>query len=267
MAKAMLIDTSKCTACRGCQVACKQWNDLPGGETRNRGSYQNPPQLSINTWKLVTFNEVSEGEQVRWLFLPMQCVHCTQASCVSVCPTGAAHYLGEFVVIDQNQCIGCGYCVMACPFGVPHSGAELGEEKATARKCTFCLDRVSNGYIPACAKTCPAGAYSFGEREEFLALGQERVEFLKADGHPNAYLYGASELGGLHVMFVLKERPSLYGLPENPRYATANVLGQWLGGIITAGVVAALPFWLLFKRKEALAAEKSAEKSEGGKAR
>jgi len=256
MAKAMLIDTSKCTACRGCQVACKQWNDLPGEETYNQGSYQNPPELSATTWKLVTFHELEKGDQVRWLFLPMQCLHCTQASCVSVCPTGAAHRQGEFVLIDENQCIGCGYCVQACPFGVPHSIPGIGDRhKGTARKCVFCIDRVSNDLLPACAKTCPPGAYKFGEREEMIALGQARVEALRADGHPNAYLYGENELGGLHVMFVLTEAASLYGLPDRPRYATANVFGQWLSGIITAGVVAALPFWLLFKRKEELAAK------------
>jgi len=260
MAKAMLIDTSKCTACRGCQVACKQWNDLPGGETRNWGSYQNPPELSANTWKLVTFHELEKGDQVKWLFLPMQCLHCTQASCVSVCPTKAAHHQGEFVVIDENWCIGCGYCVQACPFGVPRSIPGIGDEKGTARKCVFCIDRVSNGLLPACAKTCPPGAYSFGERSELIALGKARVEALRANGHPNAYLYGENELGGLHVMFVLTEAPSLYGLPERPHYATANVLGQWLSGIVTAGIVAALPFWLLFKRREGLAAAKKSER-------
>ncbi len=260
MATAILIDTSKCTACRGCQVACKQWNDLPAEKTHNWGSYQNPPDLSADTWKLVTFQEVEQGDQVKWLFLPMQCLHCTEASCVSVCPTGAAHHRGEFVLIDEDLCVGCGYCVQACPFGVPHSMPGIDDRhKGAARKCVFCIDRVSNGLLPACAKTCPAGAYTVGDRDQLVALGRAKVQSLRAKGRPDAYLYGENELDGLHVMFVLAERPSLYGLPEAPRLATKNALGQWLSGLITAGVVAALPFWLLFKRKQELASSEGGE--------
>jgi len=260
MAKAILIDTSKCTACRGCQVACKQWNDLRAEKTHNWGSYQNPPELSAETWKLVTFHEVGEGQQFRWLFLPMQCLHCTEASCVSVCPTGAAHHWGDFVLIDEDLCVGCGYCVQACPFGVPHSMPGLDDRhKGAARKCTSCVDRTSNGLLPACAKTCPAGAYKVGDRDEMIAAGRARVQALKNKGRPNAYLYGESELGGLHVMFVLADRPSLYGLPENPQRATKNVLGQWLSGLIATGVVAAIPFWLLHKRKNELASSRGGE--------
>ena len=258
MSNAILCDTSICTACRGCQVACKQWNDLGSEKTHNFGSYQNPAGLSATTWKVVTFHEVEEGDKVKWLFLPKQCFHCTQASCVSVCPTGAAHRQGEFVVIDQNQCIGCGYCVQACPFGVPHSLTD-GHGKATARKCTLCIDRVPNGLLPACVKTCPSGAYQFGDRDEMVALGRARVEALRSNGHPNAYLYGERELGGLHVMFALMEAPAAYGLPENPRFATANVLGQWLSGLVAAGVVTVLPFWLLFRRKQEVALKNSRE--------
>ena len=254
MTKSILIDTSKCTACRGCQVACKQWNDLPAEETHNWGSYQNPEHLSAVTWKLVTFHEVGEDGEFRWLFAPMQCLHCTDASCVSVCPTGAAYHHGEFVLIDQGLCIGCGYCVEACPFGVPHSmpGPD-GRHKSTARKCTFCIDRISSGLLPACAKTCPAGAYRVGERVEMIAAGHARVERLKEKGHTNAYLYGEHELGGLHVMLVLADRPALYGLPEQPRAATKNVFGQWLSGLVAAGAIAVIPFWLLTKRKRELA--------------
>ena len=260
MANAILIDTSKCTACRGCQVACKQWNDLPGEQTRNWGSYQNPKHLSAETWKLVTFQEIEKSDGLAWLFLPMQCLHCTEASCVSVCPTGAAHHQGDVVLIDEQLCIGCGYCVEACPFGVPHSmPGPNGSHKGTARKCTFCIDRISNGLLPACAKTCPAGAYQVGDRDDMIASGTARVQSLKQKGHADAYLYGENELGGLHVMFVLADRPALYGLPESPRRATKNVLGQWLSGFVAAGVVAALPFWLLTQRKRELASGKGGE--------
>ncbi len=262
MAKSLLIDTSKCTACRGCQVACKQWNDLDSKKTRNRGTYQNPPTLSANTWKLVTFHEISVGDNMKWLFLAKQCFHCTDASCVSVCPTKAAQHHGEFVLIDEKWCIGCGYCVQACPYDVPHSIPGIGRHKGSARKCTFCVDRISNGLEPACKKTCPAGAVYFGEREEMITSGRKKVSALKNNGAPNACLYGENELGGLHVLYVLTERPAAYNLPEAPRLATTNVFGQWISGVVTAGIVAVLPFWFLFKRRQELKEEK--ETSKGG---
>jgi len=134
-----------------------------------------------------------------------------------------------------------------------------GRHKGPARKCVFCIDRVSNGLLPACAKTCPAGAYQVGERDEMIAVGRAKVAALRAKGRPNAYLYGENELGGLGVMFVLADRPSLYGLPESPRAATKNALGQWLSGLLTAGMLAAVPFWMLHKRKNELASSQGGE--------
>lgn len=254
MPKARLIDVTKCTACRGCQVACKQWNELPATTTTQRGTYENPPELSAQTWIKVEFRE-RPGE---WLFRAHTCMHCTEASCEQVCPTGAISHHGEVVIIDQEWCIGCGYCVQACPYGVPHKDEE---HSGTARKCWFCFDRITNDLEPACAKTCPPGAIKFGERADLVAAAQDRVQLLRADGHPNATLYGEQELGGLHTMYVLSDRPSVYGLPESPQLATSTALAQWLSGIITAGVVAAVPFWLLFRRKKELASQQS---SEGG---
>ena len=254
MPKARLIDTSKCMACRGCQVACKQWNDLPAEHTTQRGTYENPPGLSAETWIQVQFRERTE----EWLFRPQTCMHCTNASCEQVCPTGAISHQGEVVIIDQSVCIGCGYCVQACPFSVPYKD-EIG---GTVRKCTFCIDRITNGLEPACAKTCPPGAISFGERADLLSIATRKVRALRADGHPNATLYGEDELGGLHTLYVLTDRPSALGLPEGPQLATTTAVAQWLSGIVTAGVVAALPFWLLFRRKKELTGQQSRE--EGG---
>jgi formate dehydrogenase iron-sulfur subunit len=260
VAKAMLIDLSKCTGCRACQVACKAWNDLPAEVTVCLGCYDNPPDLSPDTWNRIAFYEVErDGGKVDWLFRPVRCLHCTDASCVSVCPTGAAAHRGDFVTIDPKWCIGCGHCATACPFGIPRLGH--GGDKASARKCWFCLDRVSNGEIPACAKSCSTGAIEFGDRDELITKAKDRVSVLKGKGYADANLYGENLLGGLHQMYLLTDKPGVYGLPISPRFATRNVIGNWFGGILTAGVVAALPFWFLFKRKNELAASRA---SEGG---
>jgi formate dehydrogenase iron-sulfur subunit len=174
-------------------------------------------------------------------------MHCTDASCEKVCPTGAISHNGEVVIIDQDWCIGCGYCVQACPYGVPHKDEE-GE--GTARKCRFCIDRITNGMEPACAKTCPTNTIQFGERDELIAMGKQRVQSLKSMGYPNANLYGENELGGLHTLYVLTESPSEMGLPDDPVLATNTTWAQWLSGAVAAGVVAAVPLWLLFKRKQ-----------------
>jgi len=238
-------------ACRGCQVACKQWNELPAVETKQEGTYENPPELSGSTWIRVEFRE-RPGE---WLFRAHTCMHCTDASCEKVCPTGAISHQGEAVIIDQKWCIGCGYCVQACPFNVPHKDEITG----TARKCRFCIDRITNGQKPACATTCPSGAIQFSERADLIAAAREKVQTLVADGHPNANLYGVDEMGGLHTMYILLDKPSAVGLPEAPQLATSTVLAQWLSGVITAGVVAVIPFWLLFRRKKRLEAERESK--------
>jgi formate dehydrogenase iron-sulfur subunit len=254
MATAMLIDLSKCTGCRSCQVACKAWNDLPGEVTICLGCYDNPPDLSPSTWNRIAFHELErDNGRVAWLFRPVRCLHCTEASCVEVCPTGAAAHRGDAVVIDPEWCIGCGYCETACPFDVPRLGE--GAEKASARKCWFCADRVTVGLQPSCASACPTGAIEFGDRNALIAKGQDRVAALKQMGLAEANLYGDKLLGGLGQMYVLTDPPSIFDLPEAPKVSTRTVAGSWLSGLLTAGVVAAVPFWLLFRRRETLAAE------------
>lgn len=260
----MLIDTSKCIACRGCQVACKEWNDLKATETRMiPGTYQNPPRISANTWTVVSYFEQSDEQSVRWLFRKEQCLHCNEASCVEVCPTGAmAKHFDNFVEVDPNWCIGCRYCVQACPFGA----VQFDESTGTVRKCTLCIDRVLAGLEPACVKACPSGALSFGDRDKLLSMARNRVDSLIAGGNNGARIYGRDELGGLKVTYILAGPPNAYGLTVNPSVATSRVATAWLSGLVATGVLASLPFWFLLKRRRELAVPVKEEfPSAGGK--
>ena len=255
--KAILYDATKCTACRGCQVACKQWNEndevipteVNGVLAKNWGSYENPPDLSPTTWLKMRFTEVEAGGKVRWLFTRQACMHCTDAGCVRVCPTGSLyhHELG-FVAYNKDTCSGCGYCVEACPFNVPRLEHNMLTGIAKMDKCTFCttpgLDRIVEGWEPACVKTCPTGALKYGDRAELAAEGKKRVQALQAKGWTTANLYGEKELGGLHAMYVLDDSPAVYGLPVAPEISAATIawqdvlqpLGWALGGLTIIGL-------------------------------
>ena len=249
--QALLYDSSKCIGCRACETACRRWNKLP--------PEHKPLELSTTSWTVIKSIELNNSGKKEQLFLKRQCMHCTEASCVAVCPTGAATHHGDYVVIDQEVCTGCGYCVEACPFDVPHREPPRG----TARKCTFCVDRVTQGLKTACAEACPVGAILCGDRSELIAEGKTRVQVLSANGNPDSHLYGETELGGLGVMYILLKPASVYDLPEVPRQATANVFAQWASGIVTAGVLAVVPFWLFFKRRQRIEEEKQSS-IEGG---
>lgn len=253
--KAILFDPTKCMACRACQVACKGWNELPGEETTNRGTYENPPDLSAETWIKIRFKEISHNGTLRWLFTRQSCMHCTTAVCVMVCPTFARNPddLG-YVDIDQERCIGCNRCVEYCPFGIPRLGGhdvtgrvvvEIATPRSVTYNCSFCKDRVAEGLTPACVKTCPTGALQFGERDDLVEQGRARVNSLKAT-YPQAYLYGENELGGLHVMYILTEEISVYDLPETPQVATypdfpMDEMPAWYTQAIAEGELPAFP--------------------------
>ncbi len=256
--KAMLIDESRCTACRGCQVACKQWNDLKGwgvSRTVNHGSYENPPRLTPQTWTRIKFTEYEGKEGFRWLFLKEGCMHCGDPACVRVCPTQALKQGGNGrVTVEPDLCNGCGYCTQFCPFDIPRLEVEsLLTGKAKVFKCTFCQDRTDNGLAPSCVKTCPAQALSWGDRERMIAAGKKRLEVLKARGFPSANFYGENLVGGLGRLYVLVEKPEAYGLPADPRVPAMTMvwqdivqpLGKFALGATALGTLAA---WLIIRR-------------------
>jgi formate dehydrogenase iron-sulfur subunit len=223
--KAILFDASRCTACRGCQVACKQWNDLdvqPG--VTNRGSYENPPNLGPETWTRISFQEYERDGKLDWLFLKRGCFHCTNASCVEVCPTKALKHnpATGSVTLEPALCNGCGYCSQFCPFHVPRLDSYVITGAGKSFKCNLCQDRVTNGQLPACVQTCTAGALHYGEFGEMAVMGEARASTLKGR-YPAASLYGANILGGLGQLYVLLHEPEVYGLPKNPTYTVARV--------------------------------------------
>ena len=208
--KTKLIDVSKCTGCRGCQLACKQWNQQPAKQTENRGTYQNPPDLQATTWTLIRFQEIADKDGVKWVFRKDGCMHCTDAACVKVCPSGALHYTEYGTVgIHHERCIGCKECVTACPFDIPR----YDQASDKIYKCDLCLTRIQAALEPACVKACPTGTLKFGDKADMLKLAHKRVKELGGD----ANVYGDKFVDGTHVLYVLEEKPAVYDkLPIKP---------------------------------------------------
>jgi len=237
--KVKLIDVSRCTGCRGCQLACKQWNGLPAGQTFAAGTYQNPPDLQPNTWTLIRFQEVATKDSVKWLFRKDGCMHCTDAACVKVCPSGALYHsdLGT-VGIQKEKCIGCKECVAACPFEIPRYDALTDK----VYKCDLCLSRIRADLPPGCVKACPTGALVFGDKEEMIKLAYKRAQAMGGD----ASVYGDKFVDGTHVIYVLQEKPEVYeSLPVKPRVPLSVIAWKDLLkplSLITAGGVLAGSF-------------------------
>lgn len=266
----MLFDAEKCIACRACEIACLEWNNLPGDDTEFSPTYTNPPYVTSRTWTTIEFKELGggDGKPPLWVFLKIQCFHCLHPTCVEVCPTKALHVDPETgaVVWDPKKCIGCGYCEVACPFGI----VKLNAEARTIDKCTFCSDRIKNGIPPACAQACPTGALFFGSYDEVRAKAEE----LEREGR---YVYGLHEVGGTRYMIALPKnvKPEDVGLPtpktKEPVYALADtskrdyrghaeaVFGEWLG----VGVVGSLILAGLVKMRERGKKGESESKEEG----
>ena len=256
-------DTSICIGCKACEIACKQWNQLPANEPLWTGSsYDNTGQLSATTWRHVQFIEQIERPDIpliqpdtallpgsqstalpffnsdRWLMQSDVCKHCVNAPCLEACPTGSI-IRTEFdtVYVQQDICNGCGYCVVACPFGVI-ARDQYGDRKA--HKCTLCYDRLKEGFEPACAKVCPTDSIQFGEVEQLKAQARERLGFLHERGVKEAQLYGVDDNildGGLNSFFLLLDQPEVYNLPQNPQRPSNNVIPASLWTIVAAAVM------------------------------
>ncbi|GAA0938358.1 4Fe-4S dicluster domain-containing protein [Actinocorallia libanotica] len=228
-------DTSVCIGCKACEVACKEWNAIPEDGLAFTGwSYDNTQELGSDSWRHVAFIEqpVPDGDGdgrdgVRWLMASDVCKHCTHAACLDVCPTGSL-FRTEYgtVVVQEDICNGCGYCVPACPYGV----IERREEDGRAWKCTMCYDRLGDGLEPACAKACPTDSIQFGPLEELRTRAASRVAQLHVAGVSDARLYGhdpADGVGGDGAFFLLLDTPETYGLPPDPVVTTRDLPAMW----------------------------------------
>ena len=226
-------DTSVCIGCKACEVACKEWNSVPEDGIALTGmSYDNSVGLGADTWRHVAFIEqrkpVADGQdQFRWLMASDVCKHCTHAACLDVCPTGAL-FRTEFgtVVVQEDVCNGCGYCIPACPYGV----IDRRQDDGRAWKCTLCYDRLGAGLEPACAKACPTESIQFGPLDELRDRAAARVAQLHAVGVADARLYGEDPgdgVGGDGAFFLLLDEPEVYGLPPDPVVTTRDLPAMW----------------------------------------
>lgn len=235
---AKLIDTTKCIGCKACQVACMEWNDVRDEIGTNVGVYDNPMDLTENSWTLMRFAEYeNDAGDLEWLIRKDGYMHCEDPGCLKACPAPGAivQYNNGIVDFHQENCIGCGYCITGCPFDIPR----ISKKDNKAYKCTLCSDRVAVGQEPACVKTCPTGAIVFGTKEDMIKHADDRIVDLKSRGFDNAGLYDPAGVGGTHVMYVLHhaDQPGLYSdLPKDP--TISPMVSLWKGIAKPLGVAA-----------------------------
>ena len=264
--KAFLIDNTKCIGCRGCQVACKQWNNLPAEKTKFFGGsgYQNPAKLSSSTFTLIKYHEVVEkGKLKDWVFFKEQCRHCLEPACVSACLTKALEKSPDGPVIyHANICMGCRYCMIACPFEIPKF--EYDKVIPAIRKCNFCFDRLGEGLIPACAKTCPSGAIQFGKRDELIEVAKTRI-YQNPDKYVH-HIYGEHEVGGTNVMCISSIPLEKFGVRTDlgttsiPSYTKSFLTS--VPAVIIGGATFCTLFYWIAKRRDAVAKAEKEVKTE-----
>jgi formate dehydrogenase iron-sulfur subunit len=251
-------DPTVCIGCKACEVACKEWNDVPDdGFVWSGNSYDNTGHLGASTWRHVLFVEqdrqkgnqivgsTSNGDKTaspasdpfRWVFLSDVCKHCEEAGCLEACPTGSIvrTEVGS-VLVQDDVCNGCGYCVVSCPFGVIDRRPAPLPDHGGAFKCTFCYDRQKSGLTPACAKVCPTESIVFGRLDDLRARATNRLEYLKHDGYDDAQIYDPTETSvrGLHAFFLILGEPEAYGLPPKPEAPTIYLKSAWTAAFATA---------------------------------
>ena len=261
--KAVLVDARRCIGCKGCQVACKAWNKLPAEKTEvSDKEFTNPTYFSPITWKIVHFKEIGEYDNtkpgtggLKWRMLADNCKHCLQPSCVSVCPSGALWKRSDGPVLyDLDRCIGCGYCEMACPWGIPN----FDEELHSIRKCTMCHDRIDQGLEPACVATCPTDALQFMTLEE----AQRRATQAETEG---LHVYGLSEVGGTSWIYISDVPFTEFGLPEYSSIThgdfESNLLMQFAGAGLLVGGALIAAVKLYGERRDKIAKEGDEEES------
>src|SRR5262250_2633733 len=237
-----LVDTTICIGCKACEVACVEWNDMPFSPTTFDNTYQTMPETRWNFWNLIKFNEhQKEDGSIQWLMRKDQCMHCADPGCLRACPADGAivQYANGIVDFQQENCIGCEFCVSGCPFNIPR----FNKETKKVYKCTLCSDRVSQGLEPACIKSCPTGCLHFGSKDDMRLLAERRADQLRTHrGFPNAGVYDPPGVGGTGVIYVLHDakQPEIYGgLPRDPRVPLSVKLWkgplQWFGNIAMVG--------------------------------
>jgi formate dehydrogenase iron-sulfur subunit len=262
--KMLLIDTSLCTGCKACSVACKAWNELPAEKTQLVTGYQSQKGTTPNTWTYVSFHEKYENGKMHWLMLKLQCLHCAEPSCMKACSSKAIYQTESgYTLIDHEKCIGCGYCVTNCPWGIP----QVDKAKNKAYKCTGCIDRVENGLLPACAHTCQTGAVQFGEHDAMMEKAEARLAEVKKT-YPKANLYGDQLMGGTTYIYLLTDEAEAYGLPANPSMPIS--LSLWkdiihpVGGIAVGAVAAAVGLGVLANAARGNYRRRVADNAEAG---
>jgi formate dehydrogenase iron-sulfur subunit len=215
-----LIDTTTCIGCKACEVACVEWNDMPFQPTMFDNTYQTMPDTNWNYWNLIKFNESQHSDgSFAWLMRKHQCMHCEDPGCLRACPADGAivQYANGIVDFQQENCIGCQFCVSGCPFNVP----KFNPTTKKVYKCTLCSDRVGSGLEPACIKSCPTGCLHYGTKEDMKYLAEQRAKQLReVSGFKEAGVYDPDTIGGTHVIYVLHNinEPEKYGdLPAKPR--------------------------------------------------
>ncbi len=274
MAYGVLFDGTRCIGCRACSVACKSWNKNPAEVEKKpsvEGGIEGKAVLSDKTFTFMRFREIGEGDDLKWAFAKIQCMHCLKPGCETACIVGALHRNKETgaVSYDKGKCIGCRYCMVACPFGIPTY--EWEKRMPWIRKCTFCADRLNeaeNGMAPACVTACPTRALQFGDREELIAKAWDRINASKeADpagiGKYIEHIYGEKEVGGTAWMYISSVDMTELDLPwlsEEPVTKNARTAMTTLPYYATGMLVLMASIYFITKRKQKIAAGKHAEK-------